>query len=315
MKKCRMGRIISERRQSLPRRYLLHICVIISLLPALAVTPGCSRTPLNEEEPREEPEQPDESTAGSVRITIKPIARSTITNLLRTDLFVYPLSGSQTLEGHFTFNESSADHTLELSEGEKQIVAIVNSPYSFNDAALSKLESLEAVEFSFEDENPESPSMSGHANACIVKGSTISVGIDVTPLMCSIVLADASNNLPDYLRLEDPYIYLRNINPKAGILRENGFRPAENVEKGIPAPLPCDVGFYTQYPGTTLYCYPNETPEYTLGTPRTELVFECTIRDTLRSFPIQLPPLSRGSVHRVSLTVDESEEYSYNILE
>lgn len=232
---------------------------------------------------------------------------------MRTDLFVYSLSDQKGLELHAGFDDSSSVHTLELQEGEKEIVAIVNSPYSFNDQALGKLESLEQVQFNFKDDDPLAPAMSGKASLSVCPDTESEIGIGVTPLFCTIVLSEASNNLTNYRRLENPRVFLRNLNPKAEILRESGFRPSENIDEGQRTPLPCDVGFYTQHPGTTLYCYPNETPENMLGSPRTELVLECEIRDTTRQFTVELPPLSRSSVHSVAITVDEAQEYSYRV--
>ena len=274
-------------------------------------SPGCSRTPINEEESQEEPEQPAGPRTGSVRVTVTESAGST--TIVRTDLFVYSLSDQKGLEIHECFDDSSAVHTLELTAGEKEIIAIVNSPYSFNDQALGRVESLEQVQFAFEDEDMQSPSMSGKNSITVREDEDTSVEISVRTLVCRIVLAEASNNLSNYLRLENPRVFLRNLNPKADILRESGFRPSDNIEEGQHCALPCDVGFYTQYPGTTLLCYPNETPENILGSPRTELVLECEIRDTTRRFTVGLPPLSRASAHFVAITVDEATEYSYSI--
>lgn len=281
------------------------------MLPALVASPGCSRTPINEEESQEEPEQPAGPRTGTVRVKVKESARST--TIVRTDLFVYSLSDQKGLERHARFDDSSSVHALELSGGEKEIVAIVNSPYTFNDQATGKLESLEQVQFNFEDENPQSPAMSGNNSVNVMEDSAQDIEITVTPLMCRIILSEVSNNLRGYQRLENPRIFLRNLNPKADILRESGFRPAENIEEGQRTPLPCDVGFYTQYPGTVLCCYPNETPENMLGSPRTELVLECEIRDTTRQFTVELPPIGRASAHSVVITVDEAEEYTYRV--
>ena len=281
------------------------------MLPALVASPGCSRTPINEEESQEEPEQPAGPRTGTVRVKVTESAGST--TIVRTDLFVYSLSDQKGLEHHESFDDSSAVHTLDLTAGEKEIIAIVNSPYTFNDQALARIESLEQVQFAFEDEDMLSPSMSGKNSLTVRASEETSVEINVRTLVCRIVLAEASNNLGSYQRLENPRVFLRNLNPKADILRENGFRPSDNIDEGRRCALPCDVGFYTQYPGTTLLCYPNETPENMLGSPRTELVLECEIRDTTRQFTVELPPLSRASAHSVAITVDEATEYSYNI--
>lgn len=226
---------------------------------------------------------------------------------MRTDLFVYSPNGQK--ECHMSFSGESDIHTLDLTPGEKQIVAIVNSPYTFTEPATAKIESLEQIRFKFKDDSPEHPAMSGSAG-CIVGEDTYII-IDVTPLLCSIELTEVNNNLTSYRLLENPRIRLTGINPEAEIMRASGFRPSGSGCDGEPAALPCDVGFYSQYPGTTLYCYPDETPENMIGTDRTELIFECEIQDTTRRFTVPLPPLPRGSVCPVSITVDETQENTY----
>ena len=312
MRKSHRGRFLSDFRQSPGRSLLQLICVIISLLPASLTSQGCSTNPMNEREPQDQAGQLMEPATGQVRIRIKKDAGSTI---MRTDLFAFPASADGKLECHSHFEDSQDTHILELTEGEKTIVAIINSPYIFNDKAIAKLESLEQLEISFEDDNPSHPVMSGVSSAYANADEIMDAGITVKSLMSSIVLSEVSNNLLEYTRLENPRAYLRNLNPKAELLRSSGFHPSGDIEEGEAVPLPCDVGFYTQYPEAELWCYPNETPEDHLGTPRTELVFECEIRDTTRTFTIPLPPIERASRHCVSLTVDEAGEYSWNIIE
>lgn len=227
---------------------------------------------------------------------------------MRTDLFAFSASGQ--MEHHATFHNSLQEHDLLLSEGEKHIVAIVNSPYNFNDQALTRIESLEQLRFKFKDDSPQHPAMSGSA-VCVVAGSGTTVEMAVTPLMCSVILSEVSNNLSRYRLLENPRIRLLNMNAEAEILRTSGFRPAENSFDGELVPLPCDIGFYTQYPGTALCCYPDETPDDVLGTQQTELLFECEIQDTTRRFTVPLPPLKRGCICPVGITVDETPENTY----
>lgn len=282
-------------------------CVITSLLLAVVLSPGCSGTPLIEQESGEKPEQPLEHTADQVRITVKKSARSTT---LRTDLFVFDAAGQR--EAYFNFTDSSDVHTISASCGEKSIVAIVNSPYNFNEQAIAKLESLELVKFKFKDDSPTHMAMSGISGCTVADdGETVELEIPVTPLMCHLTLTDVSNNLSGYRRLENPRVRLLSINPEAEILRVDGFRPIGDAIDGETVFLPCDIGFYTQYPGTTLYCYPDETPENMLGTERTRLMFECEIHDTTRQFEIPLPTMPRGSDCPISLTVDETPENTY----
>ena len=231
------------------------LCVIISLLAVGVSFPGCEGTPLIEQESGDKPEQPLPQAADTVRIVVNKSAGSTIT---RTDLFVFTAAGQQ--ECHLCFTDSSDTHRAALTQGEKQIVAIVNSPYILNGQSTSKIESLEQLVFQFKDDSPGHPAMSG-STTCVISPGTVSVEVPITQLMCSVVLTDISNNLTHYRLLENPRISLTAINPEAEIMRVNGFRPSGMARDGEAVALPCDVGFYTQYPGTVLHCYPDETPD------------------------------------------------------
>ena len=43
-------------------------------------------------------------------------------------------------------------------------------------------------------------------------------------------------------------------------MQTTGFRADEPAE-GKAVRLPCDIGLYTQYPGTKLWCYPLDLPD------------------------------------------------------
>ena len=102
-----------------------------------------------------------------------------------------------------------------------------------------------------------------------------------------------------------------NLPNAAEILREQEFRPTELIDAGPWSKLPYDVGFFSQEPGITLWCYPNDTPEDVLGVPRPSLEFECKIRGETCSFSVPLPPLPRGSSREVELTVDGPGSFHY----
>ena len=228
----------------------------------------------------------------------------------RLDLFLFDAEGLRQLESHSSTYQRT-NHQLELRStgGEKIAVAIANSPYAFDTVALQRYEAVEQIRFNLTDDSPSCPIMSGVCQFSVPGDCCIKL----EPLLCSVTLDEVSNNLAGYELLENPRIMLTGLNPWAEVMRESGFRPAEDCSDTLRASLPCDVGFYTQRPGTTLYCYPNETPENSLGSQRTKLTFECEIRDTTRRFPVPLPPLQRGCSVHVALTVNESDDYRYEV--
>jgi hypothetical protein len=97
------------------------------------------------------------------------------------------------------------------------------------------------------------------------------------------------------------------------ILRQQDFRPAELIDATPWTALPCDVGYFPQEPRLSLWCYPNDTPESILGTPRPSLEFECRIGGETCSFEVPLPPLPRGCTKEVALTIDGPDEFHYII--
>ncbi|MCR5549110.1 MAG: hypothetical protein K6F25_10225, partial [Bacteroidales bacterium] len=54
------------------------------------------------------------------------------------------------------------------------------------------------------------------------------------------------------------------------------------------------------------WCYPNDTPEETMGTPRTGIVLECVIGGRRERFRGRLPPLARSSTTGVGITVSRN---------
>lgn len=137
--------------------------------------------------------------------------------------------------------------------------------------------------------------------------------IELTPLLSRVIISAVTNGLSDYELLENPQVRLHGLTPSAKVLQYEEFRPVETIESGTLQPLPCDIGFYTQYPNLSLYCYPNDTPETTLGTPRTSLEFTCKIKGLECSFPISLPPIPRNSITRVELTINGPTDYTADI--
>ncbi|MCR5841993.1 MAG: hypothetical protein K6G86_07965, partial [Bacteroidales bacterium] len=94
---------------------------------------------------------------------------------------------------------------------------------------------------------------------------------------------------------------------------EKDFRPTELIDAGDWQALPCDVGYFPQYPGITLWCYPNDTPETILGAPRPSVEFACEIRGQTCTFEIPLPPLPRGCTKEIELTVDGPGIFRYKV--
>ena len=228
------------------------------------------------------------------------------------DLFIFKDNPLRSLESHErildfeTDDDGSMTFDRKLPEGPKLAVAVANSPWKFNTAALGSYDSIEQLEFELGDDDQDYPIMSGEGTFEAGRKTELSI----SPLMCRVVLRKVTNNLSNYRRLEDPRVFLSNVNPKAELLRTSGFRPSEIVDSVGLSPLPYDIGMFPQTVNKALYCYPNDSPSETAGTPRTILVLDCEVKGSSCRYTAPLPPLARNSTTFIDLTVDDIANWS-----
>ena len=102
--------------------------------------------------------------------------------------------------------------------------------------------------------------------------------------------------------LTDVRIYLTNVNASCKYLKKDGFSPEMIVNPGfldmdalsgfkdrslLYADTE-DIGEETLYPGIKLFCYPNDSPEETPGSPFTRLVIEGKISGHTYWYPVTI---------------------------
>ena len=226
----------------------------------------------------------------------------------RLDIFIYDAGGTQELERHLQLDSLCGELSLPTTAGAKLLVGIANSPYNFNLHALARYDAIRQLSYRFSDDCPEYPIAS---DACTTSGQ--SGQLSLHPLLCCVELSSVCNTLDGYVLLEDPQVRLVDLPDGAEVLREKEFRPTALIDAGTWVALPYDVGYFPQQPGIRLWCYPNDTPENVLGTPRPTLQFACSIEGEACTFDVPLPPLSRGSTKRVELTIDGPEDCRYAV--
>lgn len=280
---------------------ILVFCCLILLPPVLPVS--CRKSdPPESGTPEDEPEAVPDSAVFTVRWTDPGCP------VRRLDLFVYGSGGTQELERHLQFSSLPDSLEVKALPGEKILVGIANSPHRFKLNALGRYDAMTQLAFSFTDDDPAWPVLGGECTTRDGAGT-----VPLQPLLCRIRLVSVSNTMDGYELLEDPRVRLVDLPDAAQILRQKEFRPAEVLDAGPWQALPCDVGFFPQKPAIDLWCYPNDTPENILGTPRPALEFECRIAGGLCSFEVPLPPLGRACTKEVDLVVDGPDEYHYRI--
>lgn len=289
---------------ALPMRRNILLTLLLSLL---VVLPAFFSISCN----KEKPVLPDDE---------EPVVDSTMTTLKfrnagpheveNLQLLIYGSDGTRQLETLLRFDGLPDSVEVVTTEGEKLVAAVANSPKALSPVALGRYDSLKELGWDFNDEDPESPIMSGQCATLQNNGE-----IALEPLVCQVVIAAISNSMDDYELVESPRVRLVNLNGYAGVMQEDGFRPTETIDFGEWKDLPYDIGMFTQNPGTTLYCYPNETEQSSLGGVVTSLELECLILGEPCNFTVQLPPFGRGARLLVDITVGGPESCRFKIYE
>lgn len=265
------------------------------------------------------PDIPDIYDSGQVEVTpdscsytvlfkVQDNLADTLRRPGRIDLFVYSADGIKQLLDMRRYDFLPDSVRLYGSGGDRIAVAVANSKFNFNPEALSRYDSIELLTWNLSDDSPSAPVMSGQ---CQVAADGRS-GLTLTPLMARVQLGEISNSMKNYVRLENPRLYLENSNQSAELLRTMGFRPSETASDPPRTPLPYDIGIFPQTPGTELFCYPNDTPG-TIGTPPTSLVLECEINGATYTFSTTIPSIERNSTTRIDISVSGPDSYESKV--
>ena len=285
---------------------------VYCLLLAFMIVSSCGKMPEKEDGPGITVDEEIRTDTLNVVIRARSSwAEDRIPPIRRLDIFIYGSGGLRSLESHVTIRGDGCSlcDTLRCTAGRKSIVAIANSPLEFNLTALAKMDGMELLSYKAGDDDAETPVMS----ACMEAEAGDTVDIALRPLLCRVRLSEISNTMTGYRLVEEPRVYLCDCNPEAEALRQKEFRPREPSPDTLKVPLPYDIGVYTQHPGTELYCYPNDTPETILGSPRTSMGLECRIDGRKAVFEFPLPPLGRAGCVDVAICVDGPDSYTCSV--
>ena len=215
------------------------------------------------------------------------------------DVLVYDMDGIGGLESWEQFETLPDSVQIKGAKRAKTIVAIANSPRSFSRKAIERYDSIELLCYDFDEDSPEKPLLSG---ICSLEPEQSGL-LYLTPLMSRVQLCEICNTMKNYVRLENPRIFLENMNTSAEILRFSGFRPSEILDAKQKQNLPYDIGIFPQHTMTDLFCYPNDSAEASPGNPHTVMVLECEILNSNCRFPVDLGSIERNKTVHVDLSV------------
>ena len=289
---------------TLPRSFLLYSL----LIPVWAGLIASCAKPAPDLYDSEQIEVPPDSSSFRIGFSVQNGISDSPLPIQRLDVFVYNADHVGELLDMRRY-DFLPDSLLLYGPGlDRLVVAIANSPHEFNAGALARFDSIELLTYNYTDDSPAAPVMSGMCEVAAEGNASITL----TPLMARVQLGEISNYMERYVRLENPRLYLDNMNSSAEVLRTVGFRPSETVSNPPRTSLPYDIGIFPQNPGTELFCYPNDTPG-TIGTPPTALVLECEISGVTRRFSTSIPSIERNSTTRIDLSVSGPESFESRI--
>ena len=223
------------------------------------------------------------------------------------DIFVFNDDGLQRLDSYqrVRVSEKMTAHVASRA-GRKRIVAVI-SPHSdkYEWAEINSFQAFLTRKSSLFDERKGKMLLSGTGYA--YTGKEKSCNISISPITSEIVInsicCDFSDKPYKNTFIKDAKAYLINVNTSSGILQYDSFMPEnlcnclgyneEDSEKFMePGIIRQEIGELSDnrihYPEISLYCYPNDAPEESPGSPFTKLVIEGKINGETCYYPISI---------------------------
>lgn len=250
----------------------------------------------------------------------------------RMDLFVFNDDGIQGLDSYKRdYAYSTGQFTAASSSGDKIIVAIANSQLTNDDIAdIRVYEDLIQLKTRLADETAEYPLMTGETRVCVGEQSECSVTL--YPMLSEIFLSSVTCKMDGAYAgktLQKVKAYLTNVNGRTEMMRWDGFRPSEILNQGKLSESDMQALNYQRllysylgngqkidngysYGKTSLYCYPNDAAEESLGTPYTTLVIEGLLDGKTNYYPVRIN--RKGYGHSVGVEgISRNARYTMNV--
>ena len=248
------------------------------------------------------------------------------------DLFIFNDDALKRLDSYQKFDTDIGNTVTAASrKGKKILVAIANSGKPAEDwAGINSIDAIMDVTADLRNENPDSMTMGGTAYADM--GVDMECSMVLTPLISGIYInsirCDFSGRPYEGLELHDARVYLTNVNASARIFAEDGFKPISIINAGRLSDtdmnsLSCpemllktidgNIGDEACRIGAALYCYPNDCPEETAGSPFTRLVIEGSLDGKTYYYPVNINRPSAGALAAGKNGISRNCRYIYDI--
>jgi len=219
------------------------------------------------------------------------------------DIFVFNDDEKRDLDSYCRISRPAVSYiTVSSSMGEKELVIIANcSSHTFVYDEMTDYDALEELRWDLKDEDPSHPVMSGTAHFCA--GDEAPVTVQMTPLLANVCLdfikCDFTGRGYKSKGLDNASVYLTNVSASCDVLRQTGFRITDLANQGrldteylstvkCPEMLCYDGVILDYWKPIQLYCYPNNSEEGLMGSPRTKLVIQGDIDGETYYYPIDI---------------------------
>lgn len=252
-----------------------------------------------------------------LRVTPRlPVTRSAPTAGVRAvDVFIFRDEAPYRLEC-YSHGDGPLKESFPVSStgGDKRLVVVANLPeetVSLMDVSqIDTYDALCSFRTSLRDEDPEYPVMSGETVFCPGERCEVVLQPCMSVVELNTVSCDFSGRPYADALLEDASAYLTNVNASVQVLRHDGFRPVEHLNRGRLSAEDMDsmsypgmlwegletglgrsghaVGKTPFLLGKKFFAYPNDVPEESPGSPFTRLVLEGELEGRRYYYPINI---------------------------
>lgn len=252
-----------------------------------------------------------ERTSTKGHLSVYPIGSDFMSYVHTLDVFMFNDDGLRKLDSYQRYDRPSRTLSIASTAGDKIVVAVANPPESgYSVRQVGTYDALEHLMAHLYEDDPEFPLMTGEGVVAAGGRCTISLEPMMSEVVLNSVLCDFSGKPYSGELLENARVYLTNVNASAEILRQDGFKPLDILNAGrlserdmeqmaCPSAVVKDIytgigasrhaiGAAKRNVGVTLYAYPNDVQDESIGTPYTRLVLEGTVGGEKTYYPLNI---------------------------
>lgn len=226
------------------------------------------------------------------------------------DAFIFENDDLKKLHCYQRFESWQEIYSLASGSGEKSLFILCNNNRDkYEWADIKSLSSMSSIISDLENESKTHPVMTFFCNFTAGEDIIISPLPLRSEILVRSIRCDFSKESYSEEKLTDVRAYLTYVNSSCSITAESPILPSRIINTGrlemdalkqfrdstlISVFIAKEVGQDGVFPETSLFCYPNNTTEESIGTPFTKLVIEGKIGGDTYYYPIKINPDGGG---------------------